>query len=199
MRVTVITPPEPVVSLVDAKKHLRIEPGVTDDDAYIEGLISAAIVWLDGPAGWLGRALGKQTLELRIEGFGCYPGIDLPFPPLVSVESVKYLDVDEVAQTVDEDLWLVQGQRLWLKPTFSAPAVSRQPDPVIIRYVAGYGSFDTADPPVWTSALPKSIWVAVLMLVGQWFDNRQAVTIGAAVEQMPFAVDALLGPFRVYR
>jgi hypothetical protein len=78
MIVNVIEPPGEVISLVDAKKHLRVDHG--DDDDYITGLVAAAVAWLDGPAGWLGRALGVQTLELVTDRFGdyCRDWLDLP-------------------------------------------------------------------------------------------------------------------------
>lgn len=61
MHITVITPPEPVITLEEAKTHLRLDDD--DNDIYVSGLIEAATAWLDGPDGWLGRALGVQTLE----------------------------------------------------------------------------------------------------------------------------------------
>ncbi|GJD58144.1 head-tail connector protein [Methylobacterium dankookense] len=61
MPAVVATPPEPIVSLAQAKRHLRVEHG--DDDVYIADLVEVATGWLDGPDGWLGRCLGEQVLE----------------------------------------------------------------------------------------------------------------------------------------
>jgi len=36
----------------------------------------------------------------------------------------------------------------------------------------------------------------MLLLVGHWYQNRGTVSVGDAVYQLPFAVDALLGPRR---
>lgn len=85
MRVTVITPPEPIVSLVEAKRHLRVEHN--SDDAYIESLIAVATAWLDAPDGWLGRALGEQTLEAAFPA-RCIPATrDMPYQPFLSLVS----------------------------------------------------------------------------------------------------------------
>lgn len=61
MPAVVVTPPEPIVSVEQAKRHLRVEHG--DDDDYIADLVEVATGWLDGPDGWLGRCLGEQVLE----------------------------------------------------------------------------------------------------------------------------------------
>lgn len=61
MSVTVVTPPAPIVALDDAKAHLRVDHA--DEDALIGALVETATAWLDGPDGWLGRALGEQVLE----------------------------------------------------------------------------------------------------------------------------------------
>jgi uncharacterized phiE125 gp8 family phage protein len=199
MPVTVITPPAPVISLVDAKKHLRVEHG--DDDTYIEGLIAAATEWIDGNSeekGWLGRSLGLQTLEMTAADF-CSGYIVLPYPPIVDIVAVQYVDADGVTQTMASDQYRLSGRRDLMPLAGAAWPYVRCEDAVRIQYRAGYGSFDTAEPPVWTPALPKPIWAAILMLVGQWYQSREPVVLGATVETLPFAVDALLSTFRVYR
>lgn len=85
MRVSVITPPEPIISLVEAKRHLRVEHD--SDDAYIEGLIAVATAWLDAPDGWLGRALGEQTLEARFPVCRESAEREFPYPPFRSLVS----------------------------------------------------------------------------------------------------------------
>lgn len=64
MSIAVITPPKPIVSLQQAKQHLRVED--SGEDAYISGLIEAAIGHIDGPHGWLGLALGEQVIEATL-------------------------------------------------------------------------------------------------------------------------------------
>lgn len=198
MRVSVITPPGEVVSLNDAKKHLRVEH--EDDDAYITGLVAAAIAWIGGPEGWLGRALGVQTLEMITDRFadGCRTWIDIPYPPLIDVVSVKYINSDGVETTLDVDAYeVVLGQ---LRPAWNTswPSTRLQSDAVRIRFRAG-GKYNDDDPPVLVDDLPKPARIAILMLVGQWYFNRKPIVVGAPVEQLPFAVEALLSPLRIYR
>lgn len=189
MSVVVITPPAaPVVSLAEAKKHLRAED-FTDDDAYIESLVAAATGTLDGPAGWLGRALVTQTLEWRGDYFGCYD-IELPYPPIASVSSVKYDDTNGTEQTVSSSDYRLVGQpnkpRVALAYGASWPSTRAQDDAIRIRYVAGYGA---------ASAVPAPIKHAILLMVGELYEKREAAA-DAQHYELPFAVTRLLSTFR---
>lgn len=199
MRVLVITPPGELVSLDDAKKHLRVDH--EDDDAYITGLVAAAVAWLDGPAGWLGRALGIQTLELVTDRFGdgCRTWIDIPYPPLIDIVSINYINSDGVETTLDPDAYEVALGQLRPKWGGTWPSTRYQSDAARIRYRAGHSKLNGDTPPVLVDDLPSPVKVAILMLVGQWYQNREPVVLGATVEQLPFAVEALLSSFRVYR
>jgi uncharacterized phiE125 gp8 family phage protein len=184
MKVVVITPPAPIVTIDEAKKHLLVDH--SDDDTLIEALILAATQWLDGPAGWLSRSLGIQVLELQGSIWPC-PGDTLPYPPEVEIVSVQYTDPSGVEHDLPPP---------W--DTEDRPAVRGRPGDVRIRYRAGYGSA-SGNPVVWTNNVPAPIKVAILMLVAQWYRTREPIAVGATIEQLPFAVEALLSPYRVYR
>jgi hypothetical protein len=113
---------------------------------------------------YIGCAIGVQTLEWRPEecapshyhhlhspigartgpwgwrGVGAY--FVLPRPPLVSVTSLKYLDSDGTETTYDAANYIVSGVgregRITLKSTATWPTVGDYPEPLRIRYVAGY-------------------------------------------------------------
>lgn len=183
MTVVVVTPPEPIVTVEEAKQHVRI-----DDDgekAYVEGLIAAAQGWIDGPAGWLGRAIGPQLLELR-DDHPCSPIVTLPYGPVLEV--VEAWSGDD---PVDVSAYSPGA------PAFGFGMQMTAGQPIRIQYWAGYGKRNSDGD--WVSAAPPPIKVAVMMLVAQWYMARAAVNIGNIVNEMPFAVDALLQPYRVYR
>ena len=46
------------------------------------------------------------------------------------------------------------------------------------------------------ASVPAAIKAAILLLIRHWFDNPSAVQVGQPVQAMPFAVDALLAPYR---
>lgn len=195
--VRVVTPPDAVVTVADAKKHLRVDH--TDDDAHIEGLVAAATGWLDGPTGWLGRALGVQVLEYSADSFGdCGQSVRLPYPPHIEVISVKYIDAAGVEITMSPSGYELKDDELRTPNGQWWPAVRCESGAVRVRYRAGYGAPNATDPSKYDNALHRSLWVAILMIVGQWYENRQPVVIGSTVEHLPFAAEQLLSTFRVY-
>lgn len=189
MRVFVVIPPEPVVSLAEAKLHLRVDG--SDEDALIEGYVAAATAHIDGPDGWLGRAVGVQTLEARCDSLTCGNTIRLPFPPVIEPVSISYLDADDVEDMADlADIELLGAD---LMPTGGAwpwAGGSSRREGVRIRYRAGY------------DVVPPAIRAAVLLMTGDLYRNRESVTEGnLSPSQVPMSttIENLLAPYRVYR
>lgn len=186
--VLVTGPSDTPVSRTEVKAQLDIS--YTDKDALIDGLIAAAVSYLDGWTGILGRALMSQTWRQDFEDF-CR---DLPLPlfPVASITSVKYDDVDGVEQTISNTNYTLLtndcGSYVHFKDAFSLPSVQSESGPrVRVAYVAGYA--DAAN-------VPAAIKQAMFLMIRQWFDNPSAAIVGATVEKMPHAVDALLAPYR---
>ncbi len=147
MTVIVITAPtEMPVSLEEAKAQLRVT-GSADDD-YIESLIEAVTATIDGPTGWLGRALVTQTLEYQ---FGCFPtcDIELPCRPVASITSIKYDDSAGDEQTLDAATYrLVAPNIVGLVSGSTWPTALHQAGAVRVRYVAGYGAAAAVPAPI---------------------------------------------------
>lgn len=192
----VVEKPEPIVSLDDARRHLAELP--EEDEPFVEGLILAATTWIDGPTGWLGRALGIQTLELAVQDFYSSEcgGIPLPFPPVLDVISIKYRGADGTYQTLPASDYERDSGGVY-PVSGSWPFVSGRGDNVLVRFKVGCASRNDAGE--FVSDVPETIRLAVLLLVAHWYRNREAVVIGAVGTNLPFAVDALLQPYRVYR
>lgn len=184
MRIVVVTPPAPVVTLAEAKAHLRVRH--SDEDALIEAYIAAATAHIEGPDGWLGRSLGDQVLEAYADVFrDC---MRLPFGPVTEVISVKYL-----AGTGDEVVVLPGEYELrgWLLGSAFGkrwPSVLSHPEAVRIQYRAGYAD------------LPPPIRAAILLMVGDLYANRETAAAGSGSSAIPMSmtVEALLSPFRVF-
>lgn len=182
MPVVVVTPPAGLVSYPLAKKHLRLEETDDSEKDLIEAYIAAATAWIDGPTGWLGRTVLSQTLELRCNTFS---GADvLPYGPATEIVSVKYISPAGVEETLDADSYEIVAGGLSLKDGTSWPSLRGDAEGVRVQYQSGG---DTA---------PASIQQAVLLLIGQWFTNRTAVSVEGAPQELPFGVEALLAPFR---
>lgn len=191
MIVRVVTPPAAaVVSLELAKSHLIVEHD--EDDTLIGAYVEAATATLDGPDGWLGRALGVQTLEARLDGFvpwaSCDGLIGLPHAPLISITSVKYDDEDGVEQTFPADKYSLDPDGVLLAYGEAWPTTRRRRGAVRIEYEAGYVD----------DAIPAPIRSAILLMVGDLYANRETVVVGPGAAKVPMSttVEHLLAPFR---
>lgn len=185
MSVVVVTPPVPAIDLDVVKAHLRVDH--TDDDTLIEAYVDAAVSHIDGPGGWLGRSIWPQTLELRQNVFGC--DTRLPYGPVRSVASVKYVDPDGAEQTVDSaDYFLTGDGAVKLAYGASWPSLRGDAEGVRIRYETGYAT------------LPGAVLSAVLLLVGDLYAFRETAQVGSVAGKIPMspAVENLLAPYRVW-
>ena len=177
------------LSVAEAKAHLRVTHA--DDDAYITTLVDVATRHLDARHGTLNRALITQSWRLRIDEFPrCWPfAIELPWPPLQSVASVKYLDPDGVEQTLAGAEYTVEASkfvgRILLGYGKSWPAIRCVPGAVRIEFTAGFGTAG-AD-------VPAPIRQAMLMFIAHLYETRSVDA------EMPRAIDALVSPFRLLK
>lgn len=169
-----------------------VKTGETTEDSLLDILITAAREYCEGKTG---RALATQTLEAYPDGWPCGNEIELPYPPLQSVTSVKYKDSAGAETTLSADTDYIADTdslvgRIVLPYGGSWPSATLYPvNPIKIRYVAGY----TTENP-----MPKMIKLAMLLLIGHWFENREAVMAGqfAVSKEIELSVKALLLPHR---
>lgn len=192
--VLVAPPAVKPISPDEAKTHCRIDDA--DNDTLIDGLIAAATTHLDGWTGILGRCLVEQTWRQDYDDFwGC---LRLPLFPVISVESVKYIDANGAEQAIAAlNNYSVQtdglGTFVRFLTGFTAPSLSQEKPAVSVTYKAGYAVTDDVPD------VPDAIKQAMLLMVSHWYNNREASLIGATVTDLPFAVDALLAPYRRIR
>lgn len=165
----------PIMSLAECKSALGIAGGA--DDALLTAALDAAIGALDpASGGWLGRALGAQTWELQLQSFDdrratVQPhynplAIPLPYPPLISVDSVKYLTTSGVDTTmaVGTDYRILGVGELIRRQAIAPPYGKSWPDArqddasVRIRFTCGYdGQANRMLPPQLSSAICLSV------------------------------------------
>lgn len=187
----VVTPPasEPITR-TEAKNHLKVD--FTDDDEYIDDMVAAAREMCEA---WTGLALITQTLRIKLNEFPrsmdfntgrVHHRIRLPAPPLQAVSSIVYTDTAGASQTLSSSKYTVDtdaepGQ---VFPAYGEvwPSCQNIPNAVIVTYTAGYG--DASD-------VPKVLKQGMLLLIGQWYDVRQAVVTGTIATEIPMGVQAL--------
>ena len=175
------------VTTAEAKTHMRVE--TADDDTYIAGLISAATAYAQDRTG---RQFINATFKLRLDKFMATE-LWLPRTPLSSVTSIQYVDSNEATQTLASSKYKVDTYsmpgRVKQADGESWPAVSDNPQAVVITFVAGYGTG--------TTDVPEGIRLAIRMLTSHWYESREPVVIGTIVAKIPTTVDALLMQYRV--
>jgi uncharacterized phiE125 gp8 family phage protein len=132
-----VEPAEPAVSLADMKEFLFVAD--SDTDALITAHIATAVKWLEDVAG---LALITQTRRASYECLGDDRILILPRPPLQSVTSLEYLDLNATWQTLSSSLYDDQLDR---KParlqirSGSVPSVHSSIDlKWRVTYVAGF-------------------------------------------------------------
>jgi uncharacterized phiE125 gp8 family phage protein len=183
--VRTVAPATNPVTLTEAKAHCRVDH--TDDDTLIGLLISSATAHLDGYAGILGRALVTQTWRQDFGGFS--DPLRLALRPVASISSITYFDADNATQTLAGSVYGLFtdefGAYVALKPDQSFPSAYSREDAVSVTYVAGVADSD----------VPAPIKHAILLLVGHWYANREAV-LESQMSELPMAVDALIRPYR---
>lgn len=195
MNIQTLVPPafEPV-TLEEAYTHLRWDTedvGSPSETGYpLSDLISRNITSAREYVEQVTRrALIEQTLRYVLPGFteGEWPCdwrikyVELLRPPLIAFLSVKYLDKNEVLQTLDPSHYYVDTDssivpRLCFRSTLDPSiATDQRTDAVRIEWVAGYPG---AESPVASQAqaaanVPKALKDAILLQVQLLCDRFQ--------------------------
>lgn len=131
------------VSLAAAKLELRIDHDALDASVtrWVKGITADAETKT-------GRSFINKGFRLSLDAFR--PVVPLEFPPIVSVQSVKYYDADNVLQTLPPSDYELGGGsgpgRLRPAPGKAWPATYPREDAVVVEYTAGYGATDEAVP-----------------------------------------------------
>lgn len=173
------------VTLAEAKAQLRVLHANEDD--LIERMISAASRHVENR---IGRNLVKRTVTYKREGFPrCGTPIVLPRPPVISVTSLTFNDMQGDATPMSSDDYFLAANLIeyWLVPKKPWPQAARGFPSVSIVYESGYGAA--------ASEVPDDLRHAVLLLVQHFYAHRSAVMEGSAV-LTPMAVDALIEPHK---
>ena len=184
LRLTTAATTEPL-SLGEAREHLRVDH--FDDDGVISGCILAARQHIENVTG---LALATSAWMMTLDAFpDTNESILLFREPLQSVASVQYYNSAGTLTTwssaeYEVDLYSTPP-RLRVRDGYSWPSTKDVLSAVQINFVTGYSNIST---------VPQPIMHAMRLLVGHFYENREAT--GAALSALPFAVDALLAPYR---
>lgn len=182
-------PESPLVSLSDAKVHLRVDHDA--DDVLILQVVDAATERFED---YQNRSFVTQQWRLTLGRFPRGRIIYLPRPPVSAIDKIEYItpagDVEEmttgdyrISESLGVNTIVLTAGRTW-------PRVADEPDAVRITYTAGYGNAED---------VPEAVSAAVLLLSGHLYENREVVTVGTGPTfRLPMSSEYLLAPNRVF-
>lgn len=176
-------PADSPVTLDEVKAQAMVD--FDDDDDLLTGLRDAAVAYLDGFRGILGRAVVTQTWEIKHAGFT--RTFRLPVPD-VTAASITYMDADGAEQSVPAGqivvLPVITGTMVKLSDSFTFPALEDDnPAPVAVQFTCGFGG--AAD-------VPANLKLAVKALAATWYESRAS----EAGEALPMGIEVLIAPYR---
>ena len=198
------------VTLAEAKQHLRVT--ASDDDSYIGGLISMA---LDACSNYLGYSVRKGTAKYGFDSFTGSPalinpvnGLNIPSgnylrvnSRVLSLVSVSYVNSSQAVTAFAGSDWITAPDPMgnYSRNIFINTAPDSITDDTIKYIVEVTEGFN----PVGTSAVdpdtifPMSIKHAALLLVGQYYDNRNAIVVGTIQAKISLGFEYLLDPYKI--
>lgn len=160
----------PLLAVDEAKHYLRITH--TADDFDLIRMIATATAEAEEI---MGRALARRTYDYTLDAWPSERSLPLPMPPLVSVTSITYTDVDGTTATFSSASYLVATWQspgaVVLKTGYDWPSVTlREAGAITVRYVAGYEY----------ASIPARWKQLVAGLVGIDFEQRNLLPADAA-------------------
>lgn len=187
------------ISVSEAKQHLRVTSSA--DDAYISSLIGAA---LDMASHYVGYEVRESVCRY---GFGELVGQPATVNPLNGAPLLmgNYCRIPARVISLDEFYYVNQNNEL-----VSFSDYITEPEPLSNF---GLDLYLTSTAPNSTDAQTKyvaevtegftpsefseSMKMACLLMVAQYYDNRQNIIVGTIVDEMPYGSDFLLNKFKL--
>jgi hypothetical protein len=197
----------PVVSLADAKTHLRVDD--TASDTYITALVERATQLIEAETNcdlrtttwkWVGHFPHPRWHVGFFSPYHAHDFVDgyyrqyrhkmfLPRCPLQSITNIYFYDADNNLTLWDNSNYYVMTPTTcqgWLQPALYYPATydAFRPDAVQITFVSGF-------------ATPPALAIhAICLAVGTWYENRESET-EARLSTMGLGFDRLLDQLTV--
>ena len=183
----VITPASTYpVSLTEAKSHLKVD--TTADDTYITSIIKAATQLSE-------EYTNRFFIDTEIEQYASsFVELKTLFKSKVSaITNVKYYDNNNTLQVLSATVYNTQlnyePSQIQLAENQSFPSITKRNDAVRAKYTVGYGSS--------ASDVPEIIKQAILLTIGNFYQNRNSVVIGRIATELPMNVKWLLDTYKV--
>lgn len=160
-RISIVSAPSDPITAANVKTYAQIE--YSTDDTLVSQLATQGREWVEL---FTRRKLGQYQLDMRLDEFPD-KGIELPFPPLVSVDGVYYVDPDGTEQTLAVSVYRVDSidvdrcVRIVEASGESWPATLATTNAVRVRFTCGWGT------------VPQTVLNAVYDYAKSLYDNAE--------------------------
>jgi uncharacterized phiE125 gp8 family phage protein len=181
--ITVTAPPDPVLSAAQLRQHCRIDE--QGEDGLLAEYIAAAT---EVVALHIGRAVGVTSYAMTLDAFPCGE-IWLPYPRLVSLDALTYIDASGDPQSITPltDLQVDSASepaRVRPLPNASWPTTqSDRLQAVTVSFTAG------------TSVVRPAVRQAIRFLAASWYEHRESIS-ETAMTQLPDGLQRLVNGVR---
>lgn len=182
---TVTPAAQPLLSLEQAKQHLRVD--FDDDDTLIAAYAAAA---QDLVERYTSQILMPRTLEIAFVSFPCPGGaIVIPRDPITEISAIAYTGTDGATVALDEADWRWSESapdQVLAAVNTSWPSAAREAGSLRVTFVAGYEE----------GLCPPMLIEAVRRQTAFLYGNRGDVAEPDGADGLAPGVKALCAPFR---
>ncbi len=176
----------PLFTTAQAKAHLKVD--VTEDDTIIDNIILAATQSCE-------IFTNQYFIDTVVTQYSdTWDGFyRLYKSPVSAITHVKYYDSDDSLQTLASSNYILDGTskpaRIGIAIDGELPNLSNRINAVEVKYTVGYGAESTD--------VPEGIRQAVLLTIGNWYENRQSVITGRTATELPLSSQYLLEQYKI--
>lgn len=167
-----------MISTSDLQDWLKADDA---DAPVLRGLEEAAVKAIEKLTG---RYWGVEEEKIEVIPFRGFP-LQLANDPLLGVITLLEQWDGSAYSTVDATSYYVWGSFIFAEGSWNPLSLTR----FRVTYDAGY-TVDAGDADAWSA--PEDIKQAVKLLVGNWFENREASVTGTINTELEFAVKMLV-------
>lgn len=196
------------IPLAEAKQHLRVNQ--SNDDAYISGLIEMA---LQTCSQYVGYSIRKASVQYGFDSLVGQPaimnpvnGTALPVGNLLrvpsrvlSITSFQYVDENNAVQTFSDYIVSPEPFGQYGRTLFIESTPTTLTDDVTKYLITVTEGFETASGEGINESdvFPAAIKYAALLLVGQYYDNRQSIVTGTIQSRLEYGFQYLLDAYKI--
>ncbi|WIX32508.1 head-tail connector protein [Salinicola sp. JS01] len=175
-----------MLTLEEVKAQRRIEADDSSEDELLTQLIAAAYRYAEAHTQ---TAIRQQQKTVVIDGFPPLDrAVELPWLPVQGIDAVEFVSPAGDTHSLDEQALRLdtRGDPHKLYPRWGDrwPDTIAEPESVTITATVGFAE------------TPDDIKVALHLLIGHWYENRESVVIGTIATDVPMGVDMLLFDYR---